>query len=217
MKKLLFSLIATIMCGFVGNSRILDHKDPILRQRCVTISCCGIGPFGVEIFTERYCITFGRTSTNLAFQNTLKAKEIIIANNQILAGEKDEKGENIIIPAGKYTIVNNSIDFVPVTIASRPWCITRTLTWMGHEHAPVTTCYDWIWNKTNPNGTGLITMTPTLNDKDKQTLLSNGTLELKLDTDFYYKDDKVDYVLKAGKYVVNADGNIYIPNAKFIK
>lgn len=217
MKKLLFSLIATIMCGFVGNSRILDHENPILRQSCVTISCCGIGPFGIEIFTERYCFTLGRTSANLTFENTLKVKELIILNDQIIAGAKNEMGENIIIPAGKYAVLNNSIEFVPLTIASRPWCITRTLTWMGHEHAPVTTCYDWIWNKANPNGSGLITLTPTLNDKEKQLLIANGTLEITTVTDFRYSDDKVDYVLKAGKYVVNAEGNIYIPNAKFLK
>ena len=217
MKKFIFGLIATVMFGFVGNASILNDEDPILRQHCVTISCCGIGPFGIEIFTERYCITFSKTSANLAFENTVKVKELIILNDQIIAGAKNEMDENIIIPAGKYAVVNNSIDFIPLTIASRPWCITRTLTWMGHEHAPVTTCYDWIWNKQNPNGSGLITMTPTLNEKEKQMLTDNGTLEITTDTDFYYTDDKVDYVLKAGKYIVNADGNIYIPNVKFLK
>jgi len=217
MKKLLFGLIATIMFGFVGNSRILNDENPILRQSCITISCCGIGPFGIEIFTERYCITFSKASTKLTFENALKVKEIIILNDQIVAGVKNEKDENVIIPAGKYAVVNNSISFVPLSIVSRPWCITRTLTWMGHEHAPVTTCYDWIWNKQNSNGSGLITLTPTLNDKEKQALIANGSLEITTTTDFQYSDDKVDYVLKAGKYVINADGNIYIPNAKFIK
>ena len=217
MKKFIFGLIATVMFGFVGNSKTLPDQDPILRQRCVTISCCGIGPFGVEIFTERYCITVNRNSVNLTFQNKLEIKEIIFDNDQIIAGVENEKNENIIIPAGKYAVVNNSIDFIPLTIAKTGWCITRTLTWLGEAHAPKTTCYDWIWNKQNPNGTGLITITPTLDEKSKQMLIDKGTLEITTDEDFHYTDEKVDYVYKAGTYVVNADGNIYIPNAKFLK
>lgn len=214
MKKLLFGIIATVLFGFTGNAKNVNLKEEPAIRACVTLDCCGFGPFGVQVYSVRYCLLLRGTNVVLNFETNLGVKEVVIANEQIIAGFKNEKGENYIIPAGKYSVIDNSISFTPGTNRAKPdWCITVDRDYFGNTSSS-TYCYNWIWNKPNPNGLGLITITPTLSEDQKTKLFENGVLEIINTQDFVVKDANINFTLKAGKYTVNSDGNIYIQNAK---
>ncbi len=214
MKNILFGLIATVLFSFTGNAKSLNLKEEPIIRACITLDCCGFGPFGVQIYEVRYCFSSRGANVVLNFETKLDVKEVVITNEQILAGFKNEKGENYIIPAGKYSVIDNSISFTPGTISAKPdWCIVIDKDYFGNTSSS-TYCYNWIWNKPNPNGLGLITITPTLSEEQNKKLFENGVLEIINTKDLVVKDANINFTLKAGKYTVNSDGKIYIQNAK---
>ena len=220
MKNLLFGLLATVMFGFVGNAKTIEKNDlliqPTVRKACVVLSCCGIGPFGIEVFTDRVCVSFrpGNILTiELPVEN--QSKEIVFNDDEILAGYKSDKGEDLIIPAGKYTVVNSTIT-VNAGVVNRPdFCITEDISIFGNGYS-FSQCYKWIWNKTKTKKIVTITITPVLDDKAKQLLAATGTLVLQNSKATLFKTPDFSYMLEAGKYKVNSDGNIYIQNVKIL-
>ena len=218
MKNLLFGLLAMVMFGFSGNAKTIEKNDPIIqptiRQACVVLSCCSIGPFGVEVFTDRVCVSF-RPGNVLSIELPINnlSKEIVFNDDEILAGFKSDKGEDLIIPAGKYFVVNNSIT-VNASVSNRPdFCISEDISILGHGYH-FSQCYKWIWNKTKTKKIVTVTITPILDDKAKQLLAATGTLVLQNSKATLYKTPDFSYMLEAGKYTVNSDGNIYIQNVK---
>ncbi len=220
MKNLLFGLIATVMFGVIGfaKNQVSNVEPPSTFIRaCVTLSCCGVGIFGVEIYSTTHCWSFNRSNIVITFDQPIKTKEVSVAYDTILSGSLSDKSEYVIIPAGRYNVVNNSISFVPVLLASRPWCITYSYSGdvLGNPHSGSTTsCYDWIWNKNNSLGLGNVTITPTLSAELKEALSKAGTLDYNITKDYIQKDANVNYTVKAGVYKLNADGKIYINNVK---
>ena len=206
MKNLLLGLVAIVMFGNLGfgkNENNLSDPPSTLIRGCVTLSCCGIGPFGVEIYSTTHCWSFNRSNIVITFDQPIKSTEVIVAYDTILSGSLSEKNEYVILPAGKYNVVNNAVTFVPVLLASRPWCITYTQQGhvLGNEYSTSSTsCYDWIWNKNNVLGIGNVTITPTLTPKIKEALLTAGILDYTIDKDYVQKDANVNYTIKAGKY-----------------
>ena len=211
MKKLVFGLIATVMFSLVGNAQ----TDSKMRYKiCATVSCCGIGIFSVDVWSQTSCYEYSSGKVILNFKDSTKNSEVVIDEDLLLVGLKSEKGEDLILQKGKYPILDNEFSFIPITTKATVHCIKGSYSGsiFGHEYSGGTSyCWTWIWDSKSTNSNLIIT--PELSLKDKEQL-NSGNTDVTLDKDVVLKDGEVDYIVKAGKYILNQDGNIYLQNIK---
>lgn len=96
MKKLLFSLSFIILFNFVSNAQ--GATDKKYKISCITTSCCGIGPFGIEIWSETTCVYVsagknvnGDYTYSMSFQSNEKVSKVTVAEDVLLAGLYNKK------------------------------------------------------------------------------------------------------------------------------
>jgi hypothetical protein len=210
MKKVLFGLIATVMLSFVGNAQTSAKKHTF----CITLSCCGIGILSVDVWSQTTCYSYSSSKATLRFAGSTKDSEVTIVDDVLLAGIYSEKGDDLILPKGKYMLVNNEISFTPVASKAKVHCVSSHYsgTFFGESYSGgVKYCWTWIWDSRSSNGN--LTITPELSQSQKEQL-AKGSAEITFNKDFIAKDSEVNYTVKAGKYTVNQDGNIYLQNIK---
>lgn len=136
-----------------------------------------------------------------------KAHEISVSDDILLAGLQTDSGGNLILPKGKYEVVNDEITFTPTISKAKVHCFYSNYhgTILGHEYSGSTGyCWTWIWEKR-----GTLAITLQLNEQEQKELLSNN-LEVDFVKDFDVVDKDFIFTVKAGKYTINQDGVIYL-------
>ena len=224
MKRLVLAIIATVMFGFVGSAQETQHTGKKRLISCIVTSCCGIGAFGIEIWSEKTCMYVSKVknstgeefSHSLKFQSSESVTSLSIPEDVMLAGMYDDNGNNLILKSGKYKVENNEMFFNPVTSkAIRQHCLIREVdgNFMGHEyHYSISICISF---RTANNG--FITITPKLDKEQLNQLLQKENNEIEFKDEISLEKDGFNYTIKAGKYTVNEDGNIYIQNVQVEK
>jgi fructose-1,6-bisphosphatase len=221
MKKLVFGLIATVMFGFEVNAQTSNSSSKI-KIACYTLSCCGIGPIGIEIWSVKRChyvYTADVTSKNqnsehykLEFETNENVNNLIFENDVILANSEDDDGNVIILPKGEYEVKDNSITFEANKIKIKKVCIEETNSgqFLGHEYNyTITICAYYIgWGKK-----ATLTITPKFSDEELIKLKEFGNF-IEFDKDLTIKVENFNFTLNKGKYYVNEDGNIYLENVQ---
>lgn len=201
------------MFGFNAEAQNSTSKTKIA---CYTLSCCGIGPIGIEIWGVKRCYyvyTEGKTAMHsIEFESNEKVDNLIFENDVVLPNTFDSEGNAFIIPKGTYSVNNNTFSFPQSKVKIKKICLEETNTGVlfGHEYSySITICAYYLgWGKTSS-----FVITPKFNTEELSKVLNSGGI-------IEFKDDKVlkfenfSYILNKGKYLVNEDGNIYIENAK---
>lgn len=213
MKKLIFGLIATVFLGMGVNAQ--SSKVSPRKQICITVSCCGIGSFGIDIWSQTTCYWYDNSGkVTIKLNKEIKASEIELNEDTLLAGIKNENGEGLIMLKGKYPIVNNEIVFNAKATKPKVHCIGADYsgTIFGNSYSGGWSyCWTWIWD--NKSNIGNLSITPTLNERDMEMLMS-GSTEVTIDKDIHFEDNEINFTLKAGNYTLNQDGSIYLQNIK---
>ena len=214
MKKFILGLVAIVMFSFVGNAQNNANR---VKLFCITTSCCGIGPIGVEIWHETTChyvavhkTAKGDFNYSIKFETSKNLNEIEIKEDVLLAGYVDESGDNLVLEAGKYLVENNEMFFNPTTFRAKKYCYIREVSgnFLGHDyeyHIEICVSFGKSSNK------GTVSIDPKLS-KEQIAELQNGNSEVEFLRDVTIKDENVNYVINAGKYIVNEDGLIYMQN-----
>lgn len=188
---------------------------------CYTTSCCDLFFFNVDIGSLKHCFyaTVHKNSTSSGnYSIQIESKEVLknvsIAEDVIMPQFTDEGGNALVLPKGDYAIENNEILYSAQPSSKiKKACIEEhvTGTFLGHDvDYTISICaYYWSWK------TGKISavLTPKLTDEQKEDLLKNNNkINFKNDTNF--KNEDVSFTIKAGSYIVNDDGSIYLLNAE---
>lgn len=210
MKKLVFGLIATVMFGFVGSAQSVAK----VKLFCVTVSCCGIGPFGFEIWNQKTChyVSSGRMMASYIFNTNENLKEVEVKEDFILAGQFAENGDNLVLPMGKYPVINGQIEFTPSTLKAKQYCYIREVSGnlFGHEYNyTIKICISF-----GKMSNGVVSINPNLNAEQLSQILSSKDKTIELIKSITINEDGLNYTLKAGKYIINEDGNAYLQNIK---
>lgn len=215
MKKLIFGLIAIVMFGLVGNAQTSTNR---MKLFCITVSCCSIGPVGVEVWHETTChyVSVHKTAKgdfnySVKFESKEDLKEIKIEEDVLLAGFLSEEGENLILPAGNYYVENNEMFFNPVSFKARRYCYERDVkgNLLGHDYSyHIEICVSF-----GKSSKGIVGVSPKFTDEQLLELQKNDNV-IELYDDIVVKDENVNYTFKSGKYTVNEDGVIYVQNTE---
>lgn len=237
MKKLL--KIASILCLLISSFsfaqtykndnaeellREISDRKKVIKLYCVTYSCCGVGPFGIEIWQDKECsyiVVSGKTIGIIDLRNLSQApieeSQIEVKNDITLIdkdGELEKQGLEQIMPAGTYLVVNGQVAFEPVTqrIRIKKVCFKETHQGhiFGHEYSYETSiCFYYpTWDKSTKAWNGGYAVVD-LNDSPELIALAQENENI-----LSFDDDTVidgQYVLKAGKYTVE-EGKIYTRN-----
>jgi len=188
------------------------------KLMCVTVSCCGVGPFSIEIWKETTCHYVevrNRTSQNvyaMTFETNGTPSEVTVPEDVMLAGMFAENGDNLVLPRGRYAVANNEIQFTPTTFKARKYCYIREVKGELFGHAYEYTI-DICISFGRSSAKGVVAVNPRLSE-DQLTQIMRAGGELKFKEDVRIQTDGINYTLKAGKYTVNQDGNIYLQNAQ---
>lgn len=211
MKKLLFGLIAFLFFSQYSNAQSSNNTSKT-KLFCVTVSCCGIGPFGIEIWSEKTCHYVYTTNRSIVYSfntnNTLNS--VNVKEDVILAGQFDENGQNLVLPAGDYPVKENSIEFTPSPYAAKKYCYKREVsgTILGHEYNySIDICISF--GKSNK---GVVEIKPAFNAELTAKILESEDKIFEIKNDVQFKEDGLNYVLKAGKYILNENGTAYQQN-----
>ncbi len=212
MKKLLLIILAFFSFSNASNAQTSTTSKTKLA--CYTLSCCGIGSFGIEIWSVKRCHYFytadakGTSTHILEFETKEKIDKLFFEEDVILANSYDEDGSVLILPKGNYTVTNNSISFTASKIKLKKYCFEETNSGQlfGHEYNyTITICGYYIgWGKT-----GSLAITPKLTTEELTKLKETENM-------IVFNDDKTidfgnfSYTMKKGSYFVNEDGNIYL-------
>lgn len=237
MKKLL--KIASILCLLISSFsfaqtykndnaeellREISDRKKVIKLYCVTYSCCGVGPFGIEIWQDKECsyiVVSGKTIGIIDLRNlsqaSIEESQIEVKNDITLIdkdGELEKQGLEQIMPAGTYLVVNGQVAFEPVTqrIRIKKVCFKETHQGhiFGHEYSYETSiCFYYpTWDKSTKAWNGGYAVVD-LNDSPELIALAQENENI-----LSFDDDTVidgQYVLKAGKYTVE-EGKIYTRN-----
>ena len=209
MKKLVFGLIATVLFGNFVHAQTTNK----VKLFCVTLSCCGVGPFGIEIWSERTChyVSSGKVMASYSFNTKDVLKEVVVNQDVILAGQFAENGDNLVLPTGKYIVTNGQIEFTPTTTMAKVYCYIREVSGnlLGHDYNySIKICISF--GKASNNG--VVVLTPKLDSNQLTELLKSNDRTIELKENIIIKEDNINLSLKAGKYTINEDGNIYLQN-----
>lgn len=197
---------------------------------CYTLSCCSIGPFGVEIWSETTCYFVSNKGTGVVVMDVkdklgkqLQQKAITVPNDFVLAGSDLNSGEVLTMKAGDYKIINGQIAFEPTTNKGKTVCfgwVTSGQIFGNPYSGSFMVCITWFSSKGGDMTGGLATLDIS---KDKNLLAlaqKNGEyLELAEDTKISSDELKAStktatLVIPKGRYVVS-NNMMYIQNAKF--
>lgn len=210
MKKIIFGLIATLM--FLNN--VNAQSVAKVKLFCVTVSCCGIGPFGIEIWSEKTChyVSSGRMMSSYSFNTKDALKEVEVKEDVILAGQFAENGDNLVLPMGKYPVKNGQIEFAPTTLKAKQYCYIKEVsgTLFGHEYDyTIKVCVSF-----GRMSNGVVSINPQLKAEQLSQILKSDDKTFELKESITIKEDGLNYTIKAGKYTINEDGNAYLQNVK---
>ena len=217
MKKLIFSLLTILM---LSNSSFGQTTNRT-KLFCFTTSCCDFLIFNVDIVSTKHCYYAAvhknaTSSGNYSIQINSKEplKEISTNEDIIMPQFKDESGNALVLPKGTYKVENNEILYTAQPSSKiKQACIEEHVTGhvLGHDvDYTISFCvYYWSWK------TGKISavVTPKLTEEQKGELLKNNN-KINFTNDTNFKNEDVSFTLKAGSYIVNEDGSIYLLNAE---
>jgi hypothetical protein len=210
MKRLFFGLIATVM--FINN--VNAQSAAKTKIFCVTLSCCGIGPFSVDIWSETTChyVSSGRIMSSYSFNTKDDLKEVEVKEDVILAGQFAKNGDNLVLPMGKYSVKNGQIEFTASTTKARQYCYIKEVsgTLFGHDYEySIKICVSF-----GRMSNGVVSINPQLKPEQVSQILKSDDKTIELKESITIKEDGLNYTLKAGKYIINEDGNAYLQNVK---
>lgn len=246
MKQFILAIAATILLGGIsfGQVNVKDLLQPsptfpdskvvkdffegsISEKKklfCVTISCCSVGGFGVEIYSQTSChyvYTADKSTKNIVKLDLVSSKELPeyldVQNDVVLAGLYDFQGNSLILAKGKYKIENGSIYFEANTentdIAGRRYCwqAVHNYTVLGHNFTvEVNICVNI---SVSAPKTGAVTMQLNL-DQDTRNKLKNSNNIINLKEDILINKDGFNFKIPKGNYSVNDNDQILFNNVK---
>lgn len=221
--KNLFSLSLFLL---IFNTSHAQEDKRIIKQ-CVTISCCSLWGFSVNLMSSTTChevtiyskngISSTINSCVMSFKtdNPITEKTITINEDVVLAGIYDEEKNSMYLPRGVYPIINNAIEFTPVSLR-QSCCGTICYTVSGHGHLlgisynfSIRICYTPILLREGTKTSYVIT--PTLTAEQK-ALIPSSNHEFILDSDLVVSENGNNIKIEKGIYIINDDGNIYLQN-----
>ncbi len=190
---------------------------------CNTISCCGIGSFGIEIWSDKEChyVVVGKRVAVLGLRNTdgsdFKGSEIEIKEDVTLIDKDhslEKDGMEAVMKAGTYKVVNGEVAFEAAVqrIRIKKACYVETHQGhiFGHEYSYTTSIcvyYPSFSNQTRVIHGGYAEIDITKDEKLLNIAKENGNM-LSFDEDLIFGNG---YLIKAGKYLVE-EGKIYTRN-----
>ncbi len=224
----------------ITNSQSTNNK--IRLKICTTISCCGVGSIGVEIWSDTEChyiVTNKNSNSSIAVMSlgdgfaenaaTKNLKTIKIENDQILYDPNKTLGDNqaYAMKAGEYKVIDGQIAFEPSVISARSVCWVETHQGhiFGHEYSySYAFCVKVPFTKNaTTNVGGILTIDLSQNSELIALSQKNDGL-LSFDEDMILNNNTAEtkkagekIMIKAGKYKVNEDGLIVIRNFSTIK
>lgn len=209
MKNTLFALITLVF--FVGhsfgqNKSTGNQKTKLL---CITTSCCSLVFFTVEVWSQTTCHYVESNRMSMILDNDKNLDKIEVIEDVLLAGHVNNDGENLVLPKGVYDIENNEINFTPSTFKAKKYCYVMEAqgVFLGHEYEySITICISFGRNSNK----GIVVVTPKLTNAELNQILSSKDKTIVFNEDTVIKRDNIDFTLKAGEYIVNEDGNIYL-------
>ncbi|UPQ80374.1 hypothetical protein M0M57_05925 [Flavobacterium azooxidireducens] len=250
MKKLVFGLIAMVMFSFVGNAQdftkevqLENNKSELFAYNelenfelsknnirtklfCITTSCCGLGPFSVQIWSQTTCyygsvhnmtnsINGQIEEVEIIFEEKIKEKELQVTQDFLLPTLN--KGEYVTIPKGTYSVIDgNKLMITPPQTQARiaVVCVTRVIKgeFFGHPYSStVTLCFAYLTSaRTSNNSTGDTLVEVDLNLSEKELAKIDDVSEFEIKEDVEIKEQGISYKLRKGKYKVNSNGKIYL-------
>jgi hypothetical protein len=209
MKKLLFGLIAIVM--FCANANA-QTSSKIVKITCITLSCCSVGPFGIEIWSETTCtyVSVEKATAKYSFKSNGDLNEVVVSEDVLLAGQFAENGDNLVLPAGKYPVVDNQIEFIPKASKPTKYCFIREVSGnlFGHEYEySIKICVTVELSKN-----GIVAITPKLSAEQLSKLLKSEDRTFTINKDITISENGIKTTVKAGNYVMNEDGSAYLQN-----
>ena len=182
MKKIFFCIIALVMLSASGNAQSAERK-----LACVTFSCCGVGIFGVEIWSHKVCVSNKQSASGNDYVlhfDAPKVPSVIEVSEDRYIGVQDIKGNYIVLPAGKYNVTNNEISFTNVPNNSRFSChalmFHHSGSLLGHDYefnSYIVICGGW-----KMANTGFVKIDLKLN-AEQLTALKESNYEFSLTKD----------------------------------
>ncbi|KQK27080.1 hypothetical protein AR438_02395 [Chryseobacterium aquaticum] len=191
---------------------------------CVTTSCCGIGSFGIEVWSHKECtyLVTGKKVSVVSLKNSdgsdYKDNEIEIKND-ITLFDKDnsleEEGLEAVMKAGLYQVIDGQIAFEPSVqrVRIKKACVVshHQGTFLGHSYDyTLSTCvYYPVWEshqvRSIQGGYAVID----IRQDEKLLQLANENENTLVFDENIILDNK--YIIKAGRYSVD-EGKIYTRN-----
>lgn len=219
-------ILAFILFLTVISNASFSQTDRRWKVACITQSCCSIGPWTMEVWSEKTCVYIaiaaksatdrGTYILELTPTSTNSINSFTITEDILMTGIFDSAGNTIILPQGDYNIVNNQIEFVPSAKTAMPkLCYIREVSgqFLGHPyHYTITICVEFILLK-GLGTNGSIAMTPRLTQEDRDLLIKSNN-EIVFNEDIIINEGGLNLIIPQGKYTVNDDGNIYFQNYK---
>lgn len=219
----------------------ISTNDKVIKLMCTTLSCCGIGSWGVDIWSDKEChyIVTNKSSNNnivvINVENNLVSKAsndvkgVKVENDQILYDPNKTLGDDqaYAMKAGEYKVINGQIAFEPTIISARSVCWVETHQGhiFGHEYSySYAFCIKVPFTKNVYTSSGGILTVNLSQNQELLALAKKNNDFLSFDEDIVLNNDITEakktgekIVVKAGKYKINEDGIIYIRNFSTIK
>ena len=189
---------------------------------CVTISCCSLGFISIEIWRETTChyveIRDGEEKDvcNYTFDGEKEINDsIIIEQPVLLAGLYSSKGKNLVLPTGSYDVNKNQFEFIPKQAKGKEYCYIREVEgeFLGHSyHYKIELCIIISFDIDFGDKSVVEIATNLSEEEIKKVIVNNG--EVTFNEDEIIQDEKVNFTLSKGNYIVNEDGKVYLQNIK---
>lgn len=206
-----------------------ETKQPNSERKrllmCTTVSCCSIGDFGIDIWTDKEChyIIIGKRVAVVSVKNTngsiyknseLEVKEDILLIDKDNSLEKD--GLEAVMKAGLYKVIDGEVAFEPVvqrfTIKKVCWVETHEGSILGHDYSySFSVCVYYPGTHQAREMQGSYSVIDINKDEKLLQLARENGNTLVFDKDVIFGEK---YVLKAGTYPVEDNGKIYTRNVQ---
>lgn len=189
---------------------------------CVTTTCCSVGIFGVEIWSETTCNYFTvEEDCSMEINSPEKINENLVLDKPVLLAGlvKNKEGENmrLAIPAGQYSVKENRFKFNALKVSSEKYCWTREVSgslFGNSYHYKIKLCVSFSLDaRFENNNNGIVELNTNL-DKDQINKVIENNEKIVFNEDIKFEKKEVDFILKKGEYILNKDGFIYLQNIK---
>jgi hypothetical protein len=223
------SLIMMMFMVFKTNAQETKTiKSDRYKLFCTTTSCCSLPFISIEVWSHTTChyvrVEEVETKSNSNVSNqivmTLGSNEEIpsiltLDEDVILAGLKTETGESLIMPKGEYKVVDGQISFEAKSVSLTRICYTKEVSgsFFGHDYEysiDICVYVPEITIKSNDNK-GAVSLALNLS-KEQLIKLNEENNIIEFYEDITIEDENINFTLKAGKYKVNKNGNLYLQN-----